>query len=184
MRKKPRDEVATFVVQDLRPEDYQEVPIDTEDHGTVLLRFSGGAKGVLLACQVCAGRKNFIHFEINGTRKSIEWNGEEPNAMWVGQRGAPNSQLMKDPLVFAPEAARYASVAAGLGEGYLDTFKNVFTDFHSWILSGQRMDTARAGFPTFLTGLSELEIVDAVLESAKRDRWVDVRSSVSSDEYL
>jgi predicted dehydrogenase len=98
VRKKPKVEVATFVVQDLKPEDYEDVPIDTEDHGTIMLKFSGGAKGVLLACQVCAGRKNYIHFEINGTKKSLEWNGEDPNTMWVGQRGAQNSQFVQRQL--------------------------------------------------------------------------------------
>ena len=174
VRRKPKVEVATFVVQDLKPEDYEDVAIDTEDHGTIMLKFSGGAKGVLLACQVCAGRKNYIHFEINGTKESLEWNGEEPNTMWVGRRGTQSRQFMKDPNLFYPEAAKYGYVAAGLGEGYLDTFKSVFADFHSWILSGKPMDAAQATFPTFLTGLNELNIVDAVLESARRNIWVDV----------
>ncbi len=174
VRKKPKVEAATFVVQNLGPEDYEDVPIDTEDHGTIMLKFSGGAKGVLLASQVCAGRKNYIHFEINGTKKSLEWNGEDPNTMWVGQRGAMNSQFMKDPNLFYPEAARYGYVASGLGEGYLDTFKSVFADFHSWILSGKAMDVEQATFPTFQTGLNELAIVDAVLESARSTTWVDV----------
>jgi len=179
VRKKPRGEVATFVVQNLRPDEYEDVAIDTEDHGTVMLKFSGGAKGVLIACQVCAGRKNYIHFEINGTKKSLEWNGQEPNTMWVGQRGGHNAEFIKDPLLFGADASRFAYVAAGLGEGYLDTFKSVFRDFHSWILSGKPMDIATAGFPTFYTGLCELDIVDAVLKSAKADRWVDVQYSGS-----
>ncbi len=174
IRKKPKVEVATFVVQDLKPEDYEDVPIDTEDHGTIMLKFSEGAKGVLLACQVCAGRKNYIHFEINGTKESLEWNGEEPNSMWVGRRETQSRQLVKDPNLFYPEAAKYGYVAAGLGEGYLDTFKSVFADFHSWILSGKPMDVTQSAFPTFQTGLNELRIVDAVLESARRNAWVDV----------
>jgi len=185
IRKKPKVEVATFVVQDLKPEDYEDVPIDTEDHGTIMLKFSGGAKGVLLACQVCAGRKNYIHFEINGTKESLEWNGEEPNTMWVGRRETQSRQFMKDPNLFYPDAAKYGYVAAGLGEGYLDTFKSVFADFHSWILTGKPMDVAQAAFPTFLTGLNELRIVDAVLESARRNTWVDVGyPSHSGPAYL
>jgi predicted dehydrogenase len=185
VRKKPKAEAATFVVQNLKPQDYEDVNIDTEDHGTLMLRFSGGAKGVLIACQVCAGRKNYIHFEINGTRKSLEWNGEDPNTMWVGQRGTLNGQFMKDPNLFAADSAKYGYVAAGLGEGYLDTFKSVFADFHSWILSGKPMDVQKADFPTFLTGLNELKIVDAVLQSARSNSWVDVTYSPDAGErYL
>jgi predicted dehydrogenase len=175
VRKKPKVEVATYVVKELKPEDYEDVPIDTEDHGTLMFRMSGGAKGVLLVCQVAAGRKNFIHFEINGSKRSLEWNGQEPNTMWVGERGRPNGEFIKDPVLFYPEAAPYGYAPCGLGEGYLDTFRSVFGDFHSWILSGKRMDVAKCGFPTFFTGLSELNIVDAVLQSAKTDKWVDVK---------
>jgi predicted dehydrogenase len=184
VRKKPKVQVATFVVQNLKPEDYDDVSIDTEDHGTIMLKFSGGAKGVLLACQVCAGKKNYIHFEIDGTRESLEWNGEQPNSMWIGRRGTQNQVFMKDPNLFHPEAARYGYVAAGLGEGYLDTFKSVFSDFHTWILSGKPMDVERATFPTFLTGLNELNVVDAILESARRNGWVDVTYTAGGPHYL
>jgi predicted dehydrogenase len=175
VRRKPKVEMATYVVKELKPEDYEDVAIDTEDHGTIMLKFSGGAKGVLIACQVCAGRKNYIHFEINGTRRSLEWNGQEPNSLWVGERGRPNGEFIKDPVLFYPDAAPYGYAPCGLGEGYLDTFRSVFSDFYSWILSGKPMDLAQAPFPTFLTGLAELNIVDAVLESAKSNKWVDVK---------
>jgi predicted dehydrogenase len=185
VRKKPNVELATYVVKELGPADYEDVTIDTEDHGTIMLKFSGGAKGVLIACQVCAGRKNYIHFEINGTRRTLEWNGQEPNTMWVGERGRPNGEFIKDPVLFYPEAVPYGYAPCGLGEGYLDTFRSVFADFHSWILSGKPMDAAKAPFPTFLTGLSELAIVDAVLESARADKWVDVKYLVEvSPSYL
>jgi predicted dehydrogenase len=167
------------VVKELNADEYEDVKIDTEDHGTIMFKFSGGAKGALIACQVCAGRKNYIHFEINGTKLSLDWNGQEPNSMWVGQRGKQNSEFIKDPVLFYPDAAKYGYVASGLGEGYLDTFRSVFSDFHSWILSKKRMDITAATFPTFFTGLNELNIVDAVLESAKTEKWVDVRYSAN-----
>lgn len=179
-RRKPKAEAATFVVQELKPEDYEDVAIDTEDHGTVMLKFAGGAKGVMLVCQVCAGRKNFIHFEINGSKRSLEWNGQEPNSMWVGERGSVNGEFIKDPAMFAAEAARYAGAPCGLGEGYLDTFKNVFGDFYGWIREGKPMDVKKVNFPTFLTGLNELNIVDAILKSAASGKWVDVKYSVDT----
>jgi predicted dehydrogenase len=175
VRKKPKVEAATYVVQELSPEDYEDVEIDTEDHGTIMLKFSGGAKGVLVVCQVCAGRKNYIHFEINGSKKTLEWNGQEPNTMWVGKRGELNGEFIKDPVMFHPDAARYAGAPCGLGEGYLDTFKNIFSDFYSWIREGKAMDEAKVTFPTFLTGLQELLLVGAILESnAKKGQWIEV----------
>jgi predicted dehydrogenase len=173
VRKKPIREVETFAEQALRPEDYEDVHIDTEDHGTVLLRFSGGAKGVLIACQVCAGRKNWLHFEINGSKRSLEWNAEQPNHLWIGARGEVNSELIKNPAIMAPEAAEYTVTPAGLGEGYHDTFKSLFSDVYDWVRHGGSM-SEEVGFPTFLTGHQELSIVDAVLKSHESGKWVDV----------
>lgn len=175
-RKKPKVETPTYVVQQKEPEEYDVVEIDTEDHGTVMLKFSGGAKGVLLVCQVCAGRKNYIHFEINGSKKSLEWNGQDPNTLWVGERGAVNGELIKDPAMLASGAAGYAGAPGGLGEGYLDTFKNIFSDVYGWIREGKAMDEEEVVFPTFVTGLQELILVDAIFESNVRNgQWVDVK---------
>ncbi len=173
VRKKPLKEVDTYSSQELKPEDYEKVPVNTEDHGTVMLKFSGGAKGVLIACQVAAGRKNFIHFEINGSKRSVEWGGEHPNHMWIGERGRVNGEFIKNPTLMEPDAAKYAGAPCGLGEGYLDTFKSILSDLYGWILSGKEMDMKEAKFPTFLTGHEELVIVDAVLESSKKGKWVD-----------
>lgn len=174
VRKKPKVEMATYVVQDLKPEDYEDVTIDTEDHGTVLLKFSGGAKGVLVACQVCAGRKNFIHFEINGSKCTLEWCGEKPNYMWIGRRGEVNGEFIKNPAIMVPDAAQYCGAPCGLGEGYLDTFKNIFSDFYTWIREGKKMDINKATFPTYMTGHEELCIVDTVLKSRETGTWEDV----------
>jgi predicted dehydrogenase len=176
-RRKPAVETATFMVRDLEPGEYEDTAVDTEDHGTVMLRFCGGAKGAMIVCQVCAGRKNYIQFEIDGSERSLEWNGQEPNRLWIGERGKPNSEILKDPATIYPQAARYAGAPGGLAEGYLDTFKNLFSDFYGWIRSGKQMDPETADFPTFLTGLNELNIVDSILESAGTGKWVDVKYS-------
>jgi len=174
VRKKPLKELETYTVQELKPGDYENVKIDTEDHGTVLLKFSGGAKGVLLACQVCAGRKNMIDFEINGSKRTLAWNGEHPNHMWIGERGKVNGEFIKNPAIMAPDAAKYAGAPCGLGEGYLDTFKSIFSDVYEWMREGKKMDEEEVNFPTFLTGHQELSIVDAVLRSHDTGTWVDV----------
>ena len=173
-RKEPKVAYATYSTVELGPDDYTEKEIDTEDHGTLMLKFSGGAKGVFIACQVCAGRKNHIEWEINGTKKSIKWCGETPNHMWIGERGKPNGEFIKNPAIMYPEAAQYAQTSCGLGEGYFDTFKNLLSDYYGWLRDGKEMDEAKVPFPTFLTGLMELSIVDAVLESNKKDAWVKV----------
>ncbi len=174
VRKEARFAYDTYSTVELGPEDYIEREIDTEDQGILLLKFSGGARGVFIASQVCAGRKNHIEWEINGSKKSVQWCGEEPNRMWIGERGAPNLEFIKNPGIMYPEAAKYAQTVQGLGEGYFDTFKSLLSDFYGCVRDSQPMDDAKAQFPTFLTGLMELSIVDAVLESSRKGSWVSV----------
>ena len=174
VRKRPKFEVKTYELQEFNPDDYEDVDIDTEDHGTILMGFSNGAKGVLLTAQVCAGRKNHVEWEINGTKMSIQWCGEKPNHMWMGRRDEANSELIKDPTLLYPEAAMFTGAPCGLGEGYLDTFQSIFSEVYHWIDSGHPMDEKKVPFPTFLTGYSELCIVDAVLKSAEKKEWIAI----------
>ncbi len=175
VRKKPLFEVQTYSQEQLKPQEYEDVRVDTEDHATVMLKFSGGAKGVLLVSQVCAGRKNYIHFEINGSRSSLDWNGESANLLWIGERGKVNGEFIKNPALMHPNAAKYAGAPCGLEEGYLDTFKYIFSDVYGWIRGGAPMDVQSAPFPTFKTGYELLCIVEAIFLSGASGAWEEVR---------
>ena len=129
---------------------------------------------MLLVSQVCAGRKNYIHFEINGSASSLEWNGEEANILRIGQRNRANELLCKDPVLMDSTAARYAGVPGGLEEGYLDTFKNIFSDVYTYIRNGAVPGNDAASFPTFKTGYEQLCIVDAVMKSSVSGAWEKV----------
>ncbi len=103
-RKKPLKPVETWSGKILKSEDYQEVPIDTEDYATVMLRFKNGTKGVFTVNQMAAGHKNRVYYEINGSKCSLIWNSEVPNEMTVGNRDRGNEVIMKDPSLIYPEA--------------------------------------------------------------------------------
>ena len=171
VRKKPLEgEALTFAVK-REVKKYEEVKVDTEDHGTVLLRFDGNAKGVFVGSQVCAGRKNFIAFEINGSKQSLYWCGEEPNKLWEGRRDRENGVALKDFNVLKPKIAVYAMAPGGLGEGYLDTFKNLFRNVYRTIAKEEHNND----FPTFVDGYEEIILVEAILRSFKEQKWIDVK---------
>jgi predicted dehydrogenase len=102
MRKRPKVEVETYAGKVLRPEDLEEVPINTEDYGSILLEFDTGAHGSLTVNQCAAGRKNRLYFEIDGSKCAIAWNQERENELWVGRRDGPNQTIMKDPSLLYP----------------------------------------------------------------------------------
>jgi predicted dehydrogenase len=170
VRKRPKVEVATFAGKDLKPEDYEAMPIQTEDYASVLLEFDSGMHGVMTVSQCAAGRKNRLWFEIDGSKCALAWNQEEPNQLWVGHRDGPNQVLLKDPSLLYDEAKQYAHYPGGHNEAYPDGPKNLFRNVYGFIVG-----TRPGGdFATFVDGHNEVAICDAVLASGKQKQWVDV----------
>jgi predicted dehydrogenase len=174
-RMKPKRAVDTYAGKELKPEDYEPAPITTEDYGTVLMRFGGGARGALTVCQVAAGRKNRLYYEIDGSKCALAYDQEDPERLWIGHRERANEILMRDPSLLAPEARKYMHTPGGHPEGYPDGLKNFVRNFYAYHAEGKRPATHPPDFPTFEDGHNEIAMVEAVLESHKRKQWVDVK---------
>jgi predicted dehydrogenase len=169
-RKQPKGPVETFSGKTLRPEDYVETPMDTEDFGAVVFRMGDRTRGAFTASQVSAGRKNRLNMEVYGTKAAVSWDQERPDELWIGQRNSPNQIIVKDPSLLKPAARPYADLPGGHSEGYDDTFKQVFRRFYQSI-----QDPAAAPqYPQFADGLRQLTILDSELSSASSRAWVDV----------
>jgi predicted dehydrogenase len=169
-RKKPKGSIETFAGKKLKPEDYQDAPIDTEDFGAVLLHLGGRARGAFTVSQMSAGRKNMFTFDIYGTKSGVSWNQERPDELWMGQRNSPNGLIVKDPSLLYPQAAAYADLPGGHSEGYDDTHKQVFKRFYAKVADA----SAPVEYPTFEDGLLGMQLLEKVLESAKKRGWVTV----------
>ena len=172
VRKKPSKPIDTFAGKELRPEDYIEQPIHTEDYATVLLAYENGARGVMTVSQVSAGRKNRLAFEIDGSKSSLAWDSERPNELWIGHRDGPNELLMKDPSLLTPEAHQFTGYPGGHNEGFPDTFKQLYHAVYRYIQAGDF--TTPPDFPTFADGHEEILLCEAIERSAKEQRWVEV----------
>lgn len=168
-RKQPKHSVETFANKLLGPGDYVETPVETEDFGAVVFQMGARTRGSMTASQVSAGRKNGFRMEIYGSKSSVAWNQERPDELWVGHRDTGNSVIIKDPSLLMPAARSFADLPGGHSEGYDDTFKQVFRRFYGSILSPRPPE-----YPQFADGWRQLVILDAVLESHRTRRWVDV----------
>jgi predicted dehydrogenase len=171
VRKKPLKPLETYAGKLLRPEDYVDVPIDTEDYATVLFRFDSGARGALTVSQAAAGRKNRLYFEMDGTSRAVAWDSEAPNVAWIGRREGNNELLMKDPSLVYPEAREIISFPGGHNEGFPDTSKQLFRQVYRAIAAG---NVRSAEFPTFADGVRELALCEAILQSKEQERWIKV----------
>ncbi|MEX2300779.1 MAG: Gfo/Idh/MocA family oxidoreductase [Bryobacterales bacterium] len=170
VRKKPKKAIETYAGKLLKPEDYEDRPINTEDYGAILLRFEGRARGAFTINQVAAGRKNRLLMEIYGTQCGVAWDGENPNELWIGRRDGNNELLIKDPSLLDEGARGFADLPGGHAEGYGDTFKQFFRRFYAAI----RDRSKAAELPSFEAGLRQLRVVEAVLASSKQGGWVSV----------
>ena len=170
-RKKPTKPIDTFSGMALRPEDYEEVPIHTEDYMTVLLHFDNGAHGSVTVSQVMAGRKNQMRIEVGGSKAALCWDSENSNAMWLGRRDGYNGEIVKDPSILTPAAASASSYPGGHVEGFPDTFKQNFAAIYAAIADG---DASARGFARFEDGLREMRVLDAVMRSVHSRGWETV----------
>ncbi len=171
-RRRPTGDFETFAGKLAAAAVTEPMAVDTEDAGTILLRFIGGARGVVWVSQVTAGRKNCLRLEIAGSKQSWAWDSESPNSLWVGHRDRPNELLVRDPALLSASARRHADYPGGHNEGFPDTFKQLFRAFYAYIDAGDFK--APASFPTFADGHREVLLCEAVLWSARERRWVDV----------
>jgi predicted dehydrogenase len=169
-RKRPKGPIETFAGKTLTPDDYVEVPIDTEDFGAVVLRLGDRARGAFTASQVAAGCKNKLYWEVYGTKGGVSWSQERPDELWIGQRNSNNQIIIKDPSLLAAPAKPFADLPGGHSEGYDDTFKQVFRRFYKTVADR----SAAVEYPQFADGLRQLTILEKELESSAKHGWVEV----------
>jgi predicted dehydrogenase len=171
-RRRPKGSVETFQSKFGSARETEPVAIDTEDYGSVLLRFKGGASGSFTVSQVSAGRKNCLRWEVAGSQGALAWDSERPNELWLGRRDRPNELLLRDPALLHAEVRPYANYPGGHNEGFPDTFKQLFRAVYGCIAAGDYR--APRPFPTFADGHREVVLCEAILRSHRERRWVEV----------
>jgi predicted dehydrogenase len=169
-RAQPRGPVETFSTE--RSSDTMEREMVTEDAATVLLRFGNGARGSMAVSQVSAGRKNSLQWEIDGSSASAAWDSETPDHLWLGHRDRPNEVLMRSPALMGAAGQAAAALPGGHVEGFADTFGALFRAIYADVVAGRL--SGRPPYATFADGYDEMLVGDAIADSAREGRWVEV----------
>jgi predicted dehydrogenase len=169
-RREPTGPVETFSTDAAADAVTREIA--TEDAATILLRFENGARGAVSISQISAGRKNSLQYEIDGSTSSIAWDSEQPDQIWLGHRERPNEILIKNPALMGPAGRAAAALPGGHVEGFADTFAAHFRAVYADVAAGG--PSPRPTYPTFADGHDEMLVNDAIAESGRTGRWVDV----------
>jgi len=143
--------------------------VDTEDAAVMQFETDGGAVGSTVISQISPGRKNRLWLEVDGAREAVTFSQEEPETLWSGTREGV-TLVPRDIAGMSTDAARLSFLPAGHPQGYADCFDLFVADAHAVA----RGETPADGMPLFADGLRSAQIVEAVLCSAREQRWVDV----------
>lgn len=147
-----------------------------DDNAHVMLRFKGGARGMLWCSQVAPGNENALRLRVYGDKGGLEWAQEDPNYLWYSPFGEPKRLLTREGNGAIDVAARMSRVPPGHPEGYLEGFANIYAEAARAIIArrdGTALDSSVV-FPTVQDGLKGVRFVDAcVRSSSANSAWVD-----------
>ena len=148
-----------------------------DDDVQILLKWKGGAKGMLWASQVAVGNENGLKLRIYGTKGGLEWTQADPNYLWFTKFGEPKQLLTRNGAGAWAEGTRVSRVPGGHPEGYLEGFANIYTEAARAIHAareGKKPD-AEVLYPTVEDGLVGMQFIEAAVASSKAGNvWTKV----------
>ncbi len=150
-----------------------------DDNAHVMMRFAGGARGMLWCSQVAPGNENGLRLRVYGENGGLEWAQENPNQLWHTPYGEPKRLLTRGGAGTTDAAARVTRIPAGHPEGYLEGFATIYREAADAITAHRagRDVPADVLYPTIDDGLKGVQFVDACVRSSKRDgAWVKLAS--------
>ena len=149
-------------------------PVD--DNANVMLRFKGGAKGMIWASQVAPGNENALKLRVYGTKGGLEWEQEHPNQLWFTPFGEPKRLITRGGSGSIDAAGRVTRVPPGHPEGYLEGFANIYTEAAAAIRAHRKKNGKTPKgvlFPTVTDGLDGMRFIDACVRSSKKNAaWI------------
>lgn len=140
-----------------------------DDDVSVLLRFTNGARGVLMASQVETGCENDIRLRVFGSQGALDWRQEDPNHLVHSPVDGPRRILTRGSPGLSAAAQNATRIPSGHPEAFIEAFANVYLGVAADIrarLEGRAADPVRADYPTLAEGARGIRFVEKVIESA------------------
>lgn len=140
-----------------------------EDDASLLLRYRGGARGVLCVSQILAGEENDFNIRVYGTKASLEWHQESPDHLIVKYPDAPRQVLRRGSAYVSDAARRATRLPPGGPEAFIEAFANIYREAARAIRAEVNGDLIPEDldFPTVDDGLEGMTFITAAVQSAK-----------------
>jgi predicted dehydrogenase len=143
-----------------------------DDNANILLRFKGGAKGMIWASQVAPGNENGLKLRVYGEKGGLEWTQADPNYLWYTPFGEPKRLLTRAGAGAGAAAGRVTRVPSGHPEGYLEGFANIYAEAARAIRAARKKGGKLPKdviFPTVQDGVEGVAFVEACVKSSKKN---------------
>jgi len=145
-----------------------------DDDANILVRYKGGAKGVLHSSQICVGDENNLNIRVYGAKAALEWHQEHPNELVLKFPDQPRQIWTRGNGYLDPSLQRFTRTPAGHPEGYLEAFGNIYLEAFRAIaaeVNGEPIP-ADLDYPTIDDGVEGMLFIDTVVKSARAGaRW-------------
>ena len=147
-----------------------------DDDGNVLVRFKGGARGIIYASQVSNGDENDLNIRIYGTKRSLEWHQEEPNDLIVKDARSPRQVYRRGNDYVTGAAAANTRIPFGHPEGFIEAFANVYNAASVAIrdeIAGKYPRKSGYDYPDIRDGIIGMAFIETVVKSStSKEKWV------------
>jgi len=138
-----------------------------DDNAHIMLRFEGGAKGMIWSSQVAPGNENGLRVRIYGSKGGLEWSQEDPNYLWFTPLGEPKRLLTRSGSGATDPANDVSRIPPGHPEGYLEGFANLYTGAAEAIVKRRTGSEADVSLlPSVHDGLVGVAFVTAAVQSS------------------
>ncbi|UZF93215.1 Gfo/Idh/MocA family protein [Bosea sp. NBC_00550] len=146
-----------------------------DDDASILLRFAGGARGVLVASQINAGLENDLRLRVSGELGTLEWRQEEPNRLVHHRQDGPMQILTRGTPWLCEAARRAGRIPPGHPEGFIEAFANIYRGVFADIRAreaGRDADPLDADYPTVIDGARGVRFIECAVASSAERRWL------------
>ena len=140
-----------------------------DDDGNILVRYKGGAKGVLHSSQISIGDENMLNIRVYGTKAGLEWRQEFPNELVVKYGDKPREIWRRGNGYICDQGKKFTRIPAGHPEGYLEAFANIYLEAFRAIeaeLAGKPLPKD-LDYPTADDGVYGMAFIETVVKSSK-----------------
>ena len=147
-----------------------------DDDGAALIRYEGGARGVLMASQIAVGCENSLKIRVFGEKGGLEWRQEEPNTLILRWPDRPAEIVRTNNGYVSGISAYNSRVPAGHPEGYLEAFANLYRNFATALrakLEGKEPAPEALDFPSAEEGVRGMRFIETIVSTNNTDaKWL------------